>query len=152
MTYLGSTKLKLVRIISISVFMFISSLFIACSSDSNKTLNNTSSISQNSTIQQSMTMDSESTTILSVEQITAQSSELETTQMQYDMQPETITFAKQTTPYLDANTYHYVVNTKTHKFHLPSCSYLPTTNRMDVDSTRDDLISDGYSPCKKCNP
>jgi len=47
---------------------------------------------------------------------------------------------------------HYVFNTKTKKFHLPSCSHLPTTNRSDSDSTRESMINEGYSPCKFCNP
>jgi len=38
------------------------------------------------------------------------------------------------------------------KFHKPGCSYLPTTNRRDTDMTRDEIISKGYDPCKKCNP
>lgn len=47
---------------------------------------------------------------------------------------------------------HYVYNTKTKKFHLPTCSHLPTTNRADTQSTREDMINEGYSPCKFCNP
>ncbi|WP_243450422.1 ComEC/Rec2 family competence protein [Desulfosporosinus sp. Sb-LF] len=47
---------------------------------------------------------------------------------------------------------HYVVNTKSLKFHLPTCSGLPTTNRADKDSTRENLIKEGYSPCGICKP
>lgn len=46
----------------------------------------------------------------------------------------------------------YVLNTKTKKFHKPSCSYLPTTNRQDSSESRDSIIAQGYEPCKKCNP
>lgn len=46
----------------------------------------------------------------------------------------------------------YVLNSSNHKFHKPSCSKLPTKNRVDVESTRDDLIAQGYEPCKICNP
>lgn len=49
----------------------------------------------------------------------------------------------------------YVVNTNTHKFHYPWCSsvsQMKAKNRMDVTETRDSLISQGYSPCKRCNP
>ena len=46
----------------------------------------------------------------------------------------------------------YVLNSSNHKFHKPSCGKLPTKNRVDVESTRDDLIAQGYEPCKICNP
>lgn len=46
----------------------------------------------------------------------------------------------------------YVLNTKTKKFHLPTCGSLPTTNRENSDMSRDEVISEGYVPCKKCNP
>lgn len=46
----------------------------------------------------------------------------------------------------------YVLNTKTKKFHKPSCSYLPTANREDTSESRDSVIAQGYVPCKKCNP
>lgn len=49
----------------------------------------------------------------------------------------------------------YVCNTNTGKFHYPSCSSVDTikdSNRLDVTATRDDLINQGYVPCKRCNP
>lgn len=46
----------------------------------------------------------------------------------------------------------YVLNTKTMKFHYPSCSGLPTKNRADTTATRDELIAKGYSPCGICKP
>lgn len=49
----------------------------------------------------------------------------------------------------------YVVNTNTKKFHLPSCSSVKDTktkNRWNYNGNRDDLIAQGYSPCKRCNP
>lgn len=46
----------------------------------------------------------------------------------------------------------YVLNTKSMKFHYPSCSGLPTKNRSDTVATRDELIVKGYSPCGICNP
>ncbi|MDD7111834.1 MAG: DNA/RNA non-specific endonuclease, partial [Coriobacteriaceae bacterium] len=53
------------------------------------------------------------------------------------------------------STVTYVVNKKAGKFHYPSCSSVPkikTKNRMDSDQTRDELIAQGYVPCKDCNP
>lgn len=49
----------------------------------------------------------------------------------------------------------YVVNTNTGKFHYPGCSsadQIKPENRWDVETTRDDLIAQGYVPCKRCNP
>ena len=46
----------------------------------------------------------------------------------------------------------YVLNTKTKKFHRPSCDSLPTVNRQDSSESRESIIAQGYSPCKKCNP
>lgn len=49
----------------------------------------------------------------------------------------------------------YVVNKNTGKFHYPSCSSVPkikAKNRMDTNQTRDELIAQGYVPCKNCNP
>ncbi|MDE7020224.1 MAG: MBL fold metallo-hydrolase, partial [Lachnospiraceae bacterium] len=46
----------------------------------------------------------------------------------------------------------YVLNTKTKKFHNPSCSFLPTANRKDTSESRESVIAQGYEPCKKCNP
>lgn len=46
----------------------------------------------------------------------------------------------------------YVLNIKTKKFHKPECSYLPTTNGLDASSDREEIVAQGYDPCKKCNP
>lgn len=49
----------------------------------------------------------------------------------------------------------YVLNTNTHKFHVPSCSSVENIspkNRKDVNESREQIISEGYAPCKRCNP
>lgn len=49
----------------------------------------------------------------------------------------------------------YVLNTNKHKFHLPSCPSVETIspkNRKDVNESREQIISEGYTPCKRCNP
>ena len=49
----------------------------------------------------------------------------------------------------------YILNTNTKKFHLPSCSsvnQMKESNKQTYTGNRDDLISQGYDPCKKCNP
>lgn len=49
----------------------------------------------------------------------------------------------------------YVLNTNSKKFHVPSCSsvdQMSPKNREDVEDTRENLIENGYDPCKRCNP
>ena len=49
----------------------------------------------------------------------------------------------------------YILNTNTKKFHLPSCSSaddIKASNRGEYHGTREDLVSMGYDPCKRCNP
>lgn len=49
----------------------------------------------------------------------------------------------------------YVLNTNSHKFHLPGCSSVDTIspkNRKDVNESREQIIREGYAPCKRCNP
>lgn len=49
----------------------------------------------------------------------------------------------------------YILNTKTKKFHLPTCSSadeIKANNKSEFKGSREDLIDDGYTPCKKCNP
>lgn len=49
----------------------------------------------------------------------------------------------------------YILNTSTHKFHLPDCAGaadIKEKNRQEYTGTRDELISDGYEPCGRCHP
>ncbi|MCI1306047.1 MAG: DNA/RNA non-specific endonuclease [Lachnospiraceae bacterium] len=49
----------------------------------------------------------------------------------------------------------YVLNTNTKKFHRPDCSSadrIKPANRQDYTGSREDLIAQGYEPCKNCNP
>ena len=49
----------------------------------------------------------------------------------------------------------YILNTNTKKFHLPSCSsvdQMKEENKQTYNGSRDDIIAQGYDPCKKCNP
>ena len=53
------------------------------------------------------------------------------------------------------STESYILNTNTKKFHLPSCSSagdIKASNREEYHGTREDLVSMGYDPCKRCNP
>ena len=49
----------------------------------------------------------------------------------------------------------FVLNTSSKKFHKPSCSSISKIkqeNKEVYKGSRDALISQGYDPCKKCNP
>ena len=49
----------------------------------------------------------------------------------------------------------YVLNTNTKKFHLPGCSSvnkMKEKNKLYSNQSRDEIISQGYDPCKNCNP
>ena len=49
----------------------------------------------------------------------------------------------------------YVLNTQTMKFHLPSCAdadKIANENKKTTTTTRENLISQGYTPCLKCDP
>ena len=50
---------------------------------------------------------------------------------------------------------HYVLNTSSQKFHLPTCSgasAIKEENRGLFQGTRSELIAMGYSPCGTCKP
>ncbi len=54
-----------------------------------------------------------------------------------------------------AETVNYVLNTNSRKFHLPTCasvSDIKAESRQDYTGSRDLLLSQGYEPCKRCNP
>lgn len=49
----------------------------------------------------------------------------------------------------------YVLNTNTGKFHRPDCDNvkkMADKNKRATDKTREELIEEGYEPCKNCNP
>ena len=49
----------------------------------------------------------------------------------------------------------YVLNTNTKKFHYPDCASvdeIKPKNRLDVSLDREEVIAQGYVPCKRCNP
>jgi DNA-entry nuclease len=65
---------------------------------------------------------------------------------------ETVT---ETTATTTEETQDYVLNTRSKKFHLPTCSGVSTmreTNRQDFTGTREELIAQGYEACGICKP
>ena len=50
---------------------------------------------------------------------------------------------------------YYILNKSSKKFHIPTCrsvKQMKESNKMDFYGTRDEAISQGYSPCGNCNP
>ncbi len=68
---------------------------------------------------------------------------------------KTVTFTtKRNTPVTEQEQL-YVLNTNSHKFHLPTCSSvedISAHNRKDYEGTREALLAQGYSPCGVCKP
>lgn len=55
----------------------------------------------------------------------------------------------------NADTSHYVLNTDTKKFHRADCSSvskMAEKNKKESNKTREELMADGYEPCKNCKP
>jgi len=49
----------------------------------------------------------------------------------------------------------FILNTNTHKFHYPTCGsvkQMSEKNKQAYTGNREDVISMGYVPCKKCRP
>ena len=49
----------------------------------------------------------------------------------------------------------YILNTNTDKFHYPSCSsvkQMSEKNKRTYTGTREEVIEQGFNPCKRCNP
>ena len=55
----------------------------------------------------------------------------------------------------EASQADYILNTNTKKFHYPTCfsvNDMKEKNKQEFFGTRDEAISNGYSPCGRCKP
>ena len=55
----------------------------------------------------------------------------------------------------DTQTSTYVINENTKKFHRPDCASVTQmngNNKREYTGTRQELLDEGYSACKSCNP
>lgn len=60
-----------------------------------------------------------------------------------------------TAPSNEPTSVTYILNTNSKKFHYPSCSSvddMKESNKKDFYGTRDEAVSQGYSPCGRCKP
>ena len=51
--------------------------------------------------------------------------------------------------------YNYIGNSNTMKFHRPNCvsiDQMNESNKVYLNGSRDDAVSKGYKPCKRCKP
>ncbi|MBS6833485.1 MAG: hypothetical protein KH216_11820 [Clostridiales bacterium] len=51
--------------------------------------------------------------------------------------------------------YNYIGNSNTMKFHRPNCisiDQMSESNKVYLNGSRDDAVSRGYKPCKRCKP
>ena len=49
----------------------------------------------------------------------------------------------------------YIMNTNTKRFHKPYCSSvkdMKDKNKRETTLSREEIIRQGYKPCKRCNP
>lgn len=56
---------------------------------------------------------------------------------------------------ISTNVSTYILNTNTKKFHIPTCKsvkQMKEKNKKEVTSSREEIIAQGYDPCKNCNP
>lgn len=50
---------------------------------------------------------------------------------------------------------NYIINRNTGKFHYPDCpsvDQMAEHNKKEYTGDRDDLVTQGYEPCKRCDP
>lgn len=72
--------------------------------------------------------------------------------LQSTVQPTVSTEEQSTAPSEEAT---YILNTNSKKFHKPDCKNaadISEKNRKEFFGERQQLINEGYSPCKSCNP
>lgn len=67
----------------------------------------------------------------------------------------TTDLSEEITEKVNPETSSFVLNVRSKKFHKPGCSAvakMKAKNRLDTIDTRDNIINQGYQPCKICNP
>lgn len=66
--------------------------------------------------------------------------------------PEETVQADETQNNASSQESYYIGNTKSNKFHLPTCKWLPDEENRIFFDTREQAVTAGYEPCQKCNP
>lgn len=98
---------------------------------------------------------------VTIDYATGESSTYETAPISQDTEAYTTTTPPAPAPVIQPPTetttteQTYVLNRNTKKFHYPYCSSakkIANKNREEYSGSRDSIISNGYSPCKNCDP
>ena len=87
-------------------------------------------------------------------QTTGSSSDVKTPSKSEKTQPDNTSEITQSQPSNESEQ-AYILNINTKKFHYPHCSsvgQMKESNKQEYTGSRDSIISQGYVPCKKCNP
>lgn len=87
-------------------------------------------------------------------QTTGSSSDVKTPSKSEKTQPDNMSEITQSQPSNESEQ-TYILNINTKKFHYPHCSsvgQMKESNKQEYTGSRDSIISQGYVPCKKCNP
>lgn len=87
-------------------------------------------------------------------QTTGSSSDIKTPSKSEETQPDNTSEVTQSQPSNESEQ-TYILNINTKKFHYPHCSsvgQMKESNKQEYTGSRDSIISQGYVPCKKCNP
>ena len=87
-------------------------------------------------------------------QTTGSSSDVKTPSKSEKTQPDNTSEITQSQPSNESEQ-TYILNINTKKFHYPHCSsvgQMKESNKQEYTGSRDSIISQGYVPCKKCNP
>ena len=125
--------------------------------DSNKinNTNNTADSSNTTNISNNTLPDTGTTNAQNAENDSSNEKIQNTTNNTTSSETTTKNEVAQQMPNNNETTQSYVLNKNTKKFHEPSCysaDRISEKNREDYSGTRNNLISQGYQPCKNCNP
>ena len=107
------------------------------------TVDETTTATTEATTEETTTATTEATTEETTVVTTTEQTTKETTKATAEKQPEYVSGAT------------YVLNTNTKKFHRMSCSSVDTIkpkNYKESNAGRDVIISQGFVPCKRCDP
>ncbi len=90
---------------------------------------------------------------ITIDYATGDSHRTENTSTETNTQTETETTSTETQTETTSTT--YILNPNTHVFHRPECfsvKRMSENNKITSTDSRETIISEGYRPCKNCNP
>lgn len=153
---------RLIAAVGVLVFLLIGGIAACTDPDDEPTTTTTTAETTTEAEPESKTSILEAVAALSPHETTAEAAETTEkrtekpteakTEKKTEKRTEKVTEKKTAAPSAQKT---YVLNKSTMKFHLPSCSScskIKAENKGSYTGSRDDLISQGYSPCGNCHP